>query len=70
MKTGLDHGEVLARLHSTAGRMTYRGRVMNRAARIAGVAAAGQVLCSRGLWDHAGFADDPPRVGECGKSSC
>lgn len=42
-KSGLDCGDVLARVHNTTGRMTYRGRVMNRAARIAGMATAGQV---------------------------
>lgn len=42
-KSGLDCGDVLARVHTTTGRMTYRGRVMNRAARIAGLATAGQV---------------------------
>lgn len=30
LKTGIDVGEVLARLHTITGRMTYRGRVMNR----------------------------------------
>lgn len=43
LKSGLDCGDVLARVHATTGRMTYRGRVMNRSARIAGMATAGQV---------------------------
>ncbi|GIL65763.1 hypothetical protein Vafri_19458 [Volvox africanus] len=59
IKSGLDCGDVLARVHATTGRMTYRGRVMNRAARIAGMATAGQVLCSRGLWDNSGLAVAP-----------
>ncbi|GLC52846.1 hypothetical protein PLESTB_000674900, partial [Pleodorina starrii] len=59
IKSGLDCGDVLARVHATTGRMTYRGRVMNRAARIAGMATAGQVLCSRGLWDSSGLAVSP-----------
>ncbi len=42
-KSGLDCGDVLAQVHTTTGRMTYRGRVMNRSARIAGLATAGQV---------------------------
>ncbi|GFR41833.1 hypothetical protein Agub_g2611 [Astrephomene gubernaculifera] len=58
-KSGLDCGDVLARVHTTTGRMTYRGRVMNRAARIAGLATAGQVLCSRGLWDDSGLEAAP-----------
>ncbi|EFJ47008.1 hypothetical protein VOLCADRAFT_92545 [Volvox carteri f. nagariensis] len=59
IKSGLDCGDVLARVHATTGRMTYRGRVMNRAARIAGMATGGQVLCSRGLWDSSGLAAAP-----------
>lgn len=34
-------------LVDSSGRLSYRGRVMNRAARIVSLAAAGQVLASR-----------------------
>ncbi|MEW5319035.1 MAG: hypothetical protein WDW38_010211 [Sanguina aurantia] len=52
LKTGIDIGEVLARLHTMTGRMTYRGRVMNRAARISAASSSGQVLCSSDAWSH------------------
>ncbi len=39
------------------GRMTYRGKVMNRAARIASTASTGQVLCSSDSWQLAMTAD-------------
>ncbi|KXZ55603.1 hypothetical protein GPECTOR_2g1153 [Gonium pectorale] len=51
LKTGIDIGQVLARLHTMTGRMTYRGKVMNRAARISAAASSGQVLCSAEAWD-------------------
>ncbi|GFR49257.1 hypothetical protein Agub_g11275, partial [Astrephomene gubernaculifera] len=46
IKVGLDVGLASHTLTEASGRLSYRGRVMNRAARIAGIAAAGQVLCS------------------------
>eukprot|EP00198_Chlamydomonas_reinhardtii_P006624 XP_001695960.1 predicted protein [Chlamydomonas reinhardtii] len=51
LKTGIDIGQVLARLHTMTGRMTYRGKVMNRAARISAAASSGQVLCSAEAWE-------------------
>ena len=48
LKTGIDIGQVLARLHTMTGRMTYRGKVMNRAARISAAASSGQVRAVRG----------------------
>ncbi|GFR41358.1 hypothetical protein Agub_g2041, partial [Astrephomene gubernaculifera] len=50
VKVGLDVGPVTYSLTASSGRLSYRGRVMNRAARIAGKAAAGQVLCSGAVW--------------------
>ncbi|EFJ44288.1 hypothetical protein VOLCADRAFT_95425 [Volvox carteri f. nagariensis] len=42
IKAGLDYGPVRAAVNAATGRLSYRGRVMNRAARIAGKATAGQ----------------------------
>mmetsp|Transcript_26012 Transcript_26012/g.66177 ORF Transcript_26012/g.66177 Transcript_26012/m.66177 type:complete len:91 (+) Transcript_26012:790-1062(+) len=47
---GMDAGDVAARLSPATGRMTYSGKCMNRAARIAGMANTSQVLCSKGVW--------------------
>jgi hypothetical protein len=43
LKAGIDTGSALGGPHSTTGRISYRGRVMNRAARIASSAGSGQV---------------------------
>lgn len=51
LKTGVDTGQVLGEVHAMTGRMTYRGKVMNRAARIASTASTGQVLCSADSWE-------------------
>ncbi|GFR49580.1 hypothetical protein Agub_g11646, partial [Astrephomene gubernaculifera] len=51
IKVGIDVGFAACSLTATSGRLSYRGRVMNRAARIAGIAAAGQVLCSGAAWE-------------------
>eukprot|EP00798_Chlamydomonas_sp_ICE-L_P005939 gene5939-33516_t len=53
LRCGLDSGEVMGSIHAASGRMTYRGRVMNRAARIACVAGTGQVWCTEALWNNA-----------------
>ncbi|PNH04997.1 Cycloartenol synthase [Tetrabaena socialis] len=53
IKVGLDIGGASHTLTAASGRLSYRGKVMNRAARIAGVAAVGQVLCSGTLWEVA-----------------
>ncbi|KAG1669976.1 hypothetical protein FOA52_016237 [Chlamydomonas sp. UWO 241] len=41
LKVGIDIGKVQADVSPVSGRMTYRGRVMNRAARISGKASSG-----------------------------
>ncbi|KAG2493662.1 hypothetical protein HYH03_008176 [Edaphochlamys debaryana] len=53
LKVGLDVGFVSDSINATTGRMAYRGRPMNRAARIASKALAGQVHCSSGVWHAA-----------------
>ncbi|GFR42827.1 hypothetical protein Agub_g3784 [Astrephomene gubernaculifera] len=50
LRAGIHVGEVACDVHSSTGRLSYRGRVMNRAARIAYKAEDGQVLCSRTAW--------------------
>eukprot|EP00955_Chlamydomonas_euryale_P010868 117199-Chlamydomonas_euryale.AAC.1 len=42
LKAGCDVGRVTAAVNPTTGRMDYRGRAMNRAARIASKATTGQ----------------------------
>ncbi|KAL6750703.1 nucleotide cyclase [Haematococcus lacustris] len=51
LKVGVDVGRVHADVNPVTGRMTYRGRVMNRAARIADKAHSGSVWCSHAAWD-------------------
>ncbi|KAG2446180.1 hypothetical protein HXX76_000773 [Chlamydomonas incerta] len=65
VKVGLDVGPVTYSLTESSGRLSYRGRVMNRAARIAGTASPGQVLCSGAVWAacEAGMAAVPLSVG-------
>ncbi|KAL6755782.1 nucleotide cyclase [Haematococcus lacustris] len=53
VKVGIDCGPLCADLHAVTGRVTYRGKVMNRAARICGSAKSGQVWASSGAWDAA-----------------
>jgi hypothetical protein len=53
LKAGCDSGRVTAAVNPTTGRMDYRGRAMNRAARVASKAATGQVVCSAAAWDAA-----------------
>eukprot|EP00198_Chlamydomonas_reinhardtii_P007848 XP_001697185.1 predicted protein [Chlamydomonas reinhardtii] len=53
IKCGLDVGEVTHTLTEASGRLSYRGRPMNRAARIAGICAAGKVLVSGDVWAAA-----------------
>jgi class 3 adenylate cyclase len=43
LKVGIDVGRVMDSVHAATGRMAYRGKVMNRAARIAFAASSGQV---------------------------
>ncbi|KAJ9532988.1 hypothetical protein QJQ45_018070, partial [Haematococcus lacustris] len=51
LKVGVDVGRVHADINPVTGRMTYRGRVMNRAARIADKAHSGSVWCSHAVWE-------------------
>ncbi|KAG2447205.1 hypothetical protein HYH02_007946 [Chlamydomonas schloesseri] len=53
LKVGMDTGFVADSINATTGRMAYRGRPMNRAARIASKALAGQVHCSAAVWTSA-----------------
>ncbi|KAG2440501.1 hypothetical protein HYH02_010379 [Chlamydomonas schloesseri] len=68
VKVGLDVGPVTYSLTESSGRLSYRGRVMNRAARIAGTASPGQVLCSGGVWAacEAGMAAGAGGAGKMG----
>ncbi|KAG1657236.1 hypothetical protein FOA52_000439 [Chlamydomonas sp. UWO 241] len=52
LKIGIDVGQVQADVSPVTGRMTYRGKVMNRAARICGKASSGMQWCSAALWDQ------------------
>ncbi|KAG2500097.1 hypothetical protein HYH03_001680 [Edaphochlamys debaryana] len=58
VKVGIDVGPVTYSLTPASGRLSYRGKVMNRAARVAGAAASGQVLCTGAVWTacEAGMA--------------
>ncbi len=55
---GMDIGHVSHTLGAASARLEYRGKVMNRAARIAAFASAGQVCVSAGLWQAAEAAGD------------
>ncbi|KXZ55647.1 hypothetical protein GPECTOR_2g1197 [Gonium pectorale] len=52
-EVGIDTGPAKAEVSVVTGRVSYRGRVMNRAARIASKASAGQVWCSDVVWRAA-----------------
>ncbi|CAD7695795.1 unnamed protein product [Ostreobium quekettii] len=53
VKTGISVGPAKANPHGTTGRMAYRGKVINRAARVSKIAVAGQVLVSASVWEQA-----------------
>ncbi|MEW5318953.1 MAG: hypothetical protein WDW38_010132 [Sanguina aurantia] len=58
IKAGVDcSSSVRTHISPSTGRMTYRGRAMNRAARIAAKAPGGVVLCSDDAWK--GYTSDP-----------
>ncbi len=57
-QVGMDIGHVSHTLGAASARLEYRGKVMNRAARIAAFASAGQVCVSAGLWQAAEAAGD------------
>lgn len=50
LKAGIDVGATKADLHAVSGRMGYRGRVMNRAARVGSTAKTGQVRFPHQTW--------------------
>ncbi|GLI65577.1 hypothetical protein VaNZ11_009149 [Volvox africanus] len=58
VKAGVDCGLARASLNGATGRIAYRGRVMNRAARINARGSSGQVLCSRSAWQAASEAEE------------
>ncbi|GIM11275.1 hypothetical protein Vretimale_14798 [Volvox reticuliferus] len=58
VKAGVDCGPARAALNGATGRIAYRGRVMNRAARINARGSSGQVLCSRSAWQAASEAEE------------
>ncbi|KAJ9529285.1 hypothetical protein QJQ45_007967 [Haematococcus lacustris] len=59
LKVGVDVGEVACDLTPTNGRFNYRGRCLNRAARINGLAVSGQVWCSETAWANTLAALQP-----------
>ncbi len=64
LKVGVDAGAADATIVPSTGRVDYRGRVMNRAARIAAKAQAGQVWSSRAAWVQAQEGDEDVAVEE------
>ncbi|GLI69572.1 hypothetical protein VaNZ11_014230, partial [Volvox africanus] len=50
LKAGVDMGRLRGEINCVTGRMSYRGRAMNRAARIVAAAGSGQILASREAW--------------------
>ncbi|GLI65581.1 hypothetical protein VaNZ11_009154, partial [Volvox africanus] len=75
IKVGLDAGMAAHSLNEASGRLTYRGKVMNRASRVAGKAAAGQVVCTDACWRgclegaSAAAAANDNGVDECGSGA-
>ncbi|KAJ9529033.1 hypothetical protein QJQ45_007095 [Haematococcus lacustris] len=59
LKAGVDVGEVACDLTPANGRFNYRGRCLNRAARINGLAASGQVWCSEAIWVNVQSMQQP-----------
>ncbi|KAJ9529714.1 hypothetical protein QJQ45_014483 [Haematococcus lacustris] len=59
LKAGVDVGEVACDLTPANGRFNYRGRCLNRAARINGLAASGQVWCSEATWVNVQSMQQP-----------
>ncbi|KAG1662670.1 hypothetical protein FOA52_014596 [Chlamydomonas sp. UWO 241] len=52
IKIGIDVGEVQADVAPLTGRMSYHGKVMNRAARISSKASSGMQWCSSTVWEQ------------------
>ncbi|KAJ9529073.1 hypothetical protein QJQ45_007116 [Haematococcus lacustris] len=59
LKVGVDVGEVACDLTPANGRFNYRGRCLNRAARINSIAETGQVWCSEAAWADASVSLQP-----------
>ncbi|KAJ9528901.1 hypothetical protein QJQ45_000460 [Haematococcus lacustris] len=59
LKVGVDVGEVACDLTPANGRFNYRGRCLNRAARINSIAETGQVWCSEAAWADARVSLQP-----------
>ncbi|KAJ9505669.1 hypothetical protein QJQ45_022169 [Haematococcus lacustris] len=59
LRVGVDVGEVACDLTPANGRFNYRGRCLNRAARINSIAESGQVWCSEAAWAAARGATSP-----------
>lgn len=53
LKIGIDCGHIVGDISPATGRVTYRGKVMNRAARTCEKAGSGQVWCSNTVWQKA-----------------
>ncbi|KAG1668622.1 hypothetical protein FOA52_001491 [Chlamydomonas sp. UWO 241] len=53
IKIGIDVGNVQADVELLTGRMSYHGKVMNRAARISSKASSGMQWCSTEVWEQA-----------------
>ncbi|KAG1668809.1 hypothetical protein FOA52_004903 [Chlamydomonas sp. UWO 241] len=53
IKIGIDVGKVQADVAPLTGRMSYQGKVMNRAARISSKASSGMQWCSATAWEQA-----------------
>ncbi len=73
VRAGLHVGEVTCDVHVSTGRLSYRGRVMNRASRIAYKAHDGQVShvvgtpgpCARPVWEHVLTFDVMGKAARC-----
>ncbi|KAG2494772.1 hypothetical protein HYH03_007016 [Edaphochlamys debaryana] len=50
LKAGIDVGRLRGEINCITGRMSYRGRAMNRAARIVAAAGSGQILATSEVW--------------------
>jgi class 3 adenylate cyclase len=55
VKAGFELGDAKAEVHATTRTIMYRGKVMNRASRIAGIAKSGEV---RTAYQHAACGSD------------
>ncbi len=53
LKVGVDVGPVRHALAPATGRVSYKGRAVTRAGRIAALASSGQVLASGPAWEEA-----------------